>query len=118
MRDCRPHAVLIQESALVLETLTDLLGALGYRVTPLDSARGAQELAACPDALVLDADLLESGPSLCALLRRPEWRSVPVILLGDGPCPHELELRLHAHLPRPICLRELNRSLKQAMLRH
>ena len=77
-----------------------------------------------PEVLILDINMPEvSGLDLLEFLRRrPEWRSLPIIMLSsesaDSTVDQALKLGADAYIMKPVTLQELETALTNALGKH
>lgn len=81
--------------------------------------RAAQTLVTgnCPDILILDINMPEvSGLDLLEFLRRrPEWKSLPIIMLSseaaDSVIDKALKMGANTYLTKPVTIEELEKAM-------
>jgi CheY-like chemotaxis protein len=101
-----------------------MLKLLGYQSRHFLNARQAgkalMQEKTLPEVLILDINMPEvSGLDLLEFVRsRPQWRSLPVIMLSsetaDPMIDRALSLGANAYITKPVLIEELERALRQA----
>jgi len=77
-----------------------------------------------PDLIILDTNLPEvSGLDMLEFLRRrPEWKSLPIVMLsseaGDAIVDKALELGADSYVMKPVTIEELERAMAKAFSNH
>jgi CheY-like chemotaxis protein len=77
-----------------------------------------------PDLIILDTNLPEvSGLDMLEFLRRrPEWKSLPIVMLsseaGDAIVDKALELGADSYVMKPVTIEELERAMTKAFSNH
>jgi DNA-binding response OmpR family regulator len=77
-----------------------------------------------PEVLILDINMPEvSGLDLLEFLRRrPEWKSLPIIMLSsesaDSAVDQALKMGADAYIMKPVTLQELETALTSALGKH
>lgn len=87
--DLTPYVVLLQDESALADELARVLREHGYRTLLANDIARARELLLSPNAKALAIDLGSAGTSARGVLRElrsePEFRSLPVLLLGIRP---------------------------------
>jgi CheY-like chemotaxis protein len=117
----------VDDDQEMTRAITMMLELLDCQVTGFLSARiAAQSLLTgpCPDLLVLDINMPEvTGLDFLEFLRRrPEWKSLPVIMLSteaaDVTVDQALELGADGYVMKPVTLEELDKVMETAFQKH
>jgi CheY-like chemotaxis protein len=105
--EVRSRVLLVEDDPLLLEAVTALLRRHGYEVIPCNGGRHALaclERGERPAAVVLDLimDDMNGWELRAALLARPEWARIPVVVLSGDSSPQARAIRADGQLPKPV----------------
>ncbi len=119
-----PNAWIVDDDEEMAKAISLMLKLLGYQSRHFLSARQAgkalMQEKALPHVIILDINMPEvSGLDLLEFIRsRPQWRSLPVIMLSsetaDPMIDRALSLGANAYITKPVLLEELERALRRA----
>ncbi|MBO9368332.1 MAG: response regulator [Chloroflexi bacterium] len=117
-------AWIVDDDEEMAKAISLMLKLLGYQSRHFLNARQAgkalMQEKTLPEVLILDINMPEvSGLDLLEFVRsRPQWRSLPVIMLSsetaDPMIDHALSLGANAYITKPVLIEELERALRQA----
>ncbi len=119
-----PHAWIVEDDEEMAKAISLMLKLLGYQSRHFLNARQAgkalMQEKALPQVIILDINMPEvSGLDLLEFIRsRPQWRSLPVIMLSsetaDPMIDRALSLGANAYITKPVLIEELERALRRA----
>jgi CheY-like chemotaxis protein len=117
-------AWIVDDDEEMAKAISLMLKLLGYQSRHFLNARQAvkalMQEKTLPEVLILDINMPEvSGLDLLEFVRsRPQWRSLPVIMLSsetaDPMIDRALSLGANAYITKPVLIEELERALRQA----
>ncbi len=126
MHGSQPYTVLVvEDNALNMKLMRDVLTANGYRVIESVDAESAIERAPQdrPDLILMDIKLprMSGIDAILALKGKPETRNIPIVAVSSYALPGDAQKATQAgadgYLSKPVQLKELLRQVQTLMAR-